>query len=72
MSEKRITLPLDESKALSLLAGDVVRINGALFTARDAAHQRLIAALEEGEAPPFPLLDQVIYYVGLRRRRKGR
>ncbi len=64
MSEKRITLPLDETKALSLLAGDVVRLNGVLFTARDAAHQRLIAALEGGEAPPFPLLDQVIYYVG--------
>jgi fumarate hydratase subunit beta len=64
MSEKRITLPLDETKALSLLAGDVVRLDGALYTARDAAHLRLIAALEGGEAPPFPLLDQVIYYVG--------
>lgn len=64
MSEKSITLPLDEATAVSLQAGDLLQLNGILYTARDAAHKRLIAALEQGEAPPFPLTDQTIYYVG--------
>ena len=64
MSEKRLTLPLDEAAAMSLRAGDLVLLDGVLYAARDAAQQRLIAALQRGEAPPFPLLDQVIYYVG--------
>ena len=64
MTNKRVTLPLDEAQALNLQAGDMVTLNGVLYTARDAAHNRLIAALERGEAPPFPTQDQVIYYVG--------
>jgi fumarate hydratase subunit beta len=64
MANKRVNLPLDESQALSLRAGDILSLNGVLYTARDAAHKRLIAALERGEAPPFPPSDQVIYYVG--------
>jgi fumarate hydratase subunit beta len=64
MSEKRITLPLDEATAVSLHAGDLLQLNGILYTARDAAHKRLIAALEQGESPPFPLDNQTIYYVG--------
>jgi fumarate hydratase subunit beta len=64
MSEKRITLPLDEATAVSLHAGDLLQLNGILYTARDAAHKRLIAALEQGESPPFPLANQTIYYVG--------
>ena len=64
MANKRVTLPLDESQALSLQAGDMVTLNGVLYTARDAAHKRLIAAVELGEATPFPTRDQVIYYVG--------
>jgi fumarate hydratase subunit beta len=49
---------------MSLRAGDLLKLDGVLYGARDAAHQRLIAALQRGEAPPFPLGDQVIYYVG--------
>jgi len=64
MSEKQVTLPLDEKTVASLRAGDLLRLNGLLYSARDAAHKRLIAALDRGEAPPFPLPDQVIYYVG--------
>lgn len=57
-------MPLDEETAVSLRAGELLQLNGTLYTARDAAHKRLIAALEAGKAPPFPLADQVIYYVG--------
>ena len=61
---KIITLPLDEETAVSLQAGDLLQLNGILYTARDAAHKRLIAALENGESPPFQLANQTIYYVG--------
>ena len=64
MSEIRLTLPLDEPTAMALKAGDLVRLNGLVYTARDAAHQRLIEALQQGEPSPIPLVDQLIYYVG--------
>lgn len=64
MAEKQITLPLDEKTAVSLHAGDILKLNGLLYTARDAAHRRLIHAIEQGQTLPIPLQDQVIYYVG--------
>ena len=64
MIPKRITLPLDEATAVTLRAGDMVRLDGVLYTARDAAHQRLLQAIEQGQPLPIPLQDQVIYYVG--------
>lgn len=64
MSEKHLALPLDEAATVALRAGDLLRLDGVIYTARDAAHKRLITALEDGEEPPFPLHDQVIYYVG--------
>jgi fumarate hydratase subunit beta len=61
---KHITLPLAEETTVALHAGDLLQLHGILYTARDAAHKRLIAALEQGQPPPFPLANQVIYYVG--------
>jgi len=57
-------LPLTEKSACSLRAGDVVHLTGPLYTARDAAHQRLMALIEAGEELPIPLEGQVIYYCG--------
>jgi len=59
-----ITTPLDDEVVSALRAGTRVLISGTIYTARDAAHKRLIAALENGESPPFPLAGNVIYYVG--------
>lgn len=39
-------------------------ITGVLYTARDAAHKRLVELLDRGEALPFDLKGQIIYYVG--------
>jgi fumarate hydratase subunit beta len=64
MSEKHVTLPLDETTAVILRAGELILLDGLLYTARDAAHKRLIAALDRGDTPPFSMQDQVIYYVG--------
>ncbi len=62
--EKRITTPLTEEVIESLRAGDKVLITGVLYTARDAAHKRMVEALQRGEKLPVDLKGQVIYYVG--------
>ncbi|OUM88090.1 MAG: fumarate hydratase [Bacillus thermozeamaize] len=56
--------PLTEETVLDLRAGDRVLLSGKLLTARDAAHRRMVEALERGEALPVTLRDQVVYYVG--------
>ena len=62
--EKRITLPLTESIARSLRAGDTVLLTGTIYTSRDAGHKRMCQALARGESLPFDPTDATIYYVG--------
>ncbi len=45
-------------------AGDEILLSGVIYTARDAAHKRIVTALKNGEASPFPLDTGVIYYAG--------
>lgn len=61
---RHVHTPLTREVAASLNAGDIVLISGVIYTGRDAAHKRMVEALEKGEALPFDLTDQVIYYVG--------
>ena len=61
---KYIKVPLSAETVKELRAGDVVRISGYIYTARDAAHKRLTEALARGEELPLDLKDNVIYYVG--------
>ena len=61
---KHITLPLTKEAAKQLRAGDSCLLTGVLYTARDAAHKRLCAAVKRGEALPFDIRDAVIYFVG--------
>ena len=61
---KEIITPLTEDVARSLRAGDQVSISGLIYTARDAAHKRMIEELEAGGDLPFDIENQVIYYVG--------
>lgn len=56
--------PLSEADVVGLRAGQQVLLNGVVYTARDAAHKRMIEALERGEELPFDVRGQVIYYVG--------
>jgi fumarate hydratase subunit beta len=56
--------PLTAEDVEPLRAGDRVTISGTVYTARDAAHRRLIDLLDEGKELPFPVDGQVIYYVG--------
>ena len=59
-----VTTPLSDEDVRSLLAGQPVLISGVLYTARDAAHRRMVEALERGDDLPFDIRGQVIYYVG--------
>jgi len=61
---KRITTPLDDATVKDLVIGDRVRISGVIYTARDAAHKRLVEALDRGENLPADFSGQIIYYVG--------
>ncbi|GAB6065481.1 Fe-S-containing hydro-lyase [Aquifex pyrophilus] len=62
--EKRITTPLTEDVIKELRAGDKVLITGYIYTARDAAHKRMVEALQRGKELPIDLKGQIIYYVG--------
>jgi len=60
----RLTTPLTDDDLLPLKVGDRVLLSGAGYTARDAAHKRLVETLAAGDDLPLPLEGQVIYYVG--------
>jgi fumarate hydratase subunit beta len=64
MKALNIKSPLDEETIKKLKAGDQVCITGVIYTARDAAHKRLIEALDKGEKLPFDLANQTVYYMG--------
>lgn len=59
-----IKTPLITEEIRKLRVGDRVLINGMLYTARDAAHQKLKEAVNKGDKLPLPLRGQVIYYTG--------
>jgi fumarate hydratase subunit beta len=64
MAEHELTVPLTTDVVSTLKAGDTVRLTGVVYTARDAAHKRLVDLIAGGEELPIPLEGQVIYYVG--------
>lgn len=61
---KKIILPLKDADIEKLKAGDRVLLSGVIYTARDAAHKRLIELLDKGEKLPFDVKGEIIYYVG--------
>ena len=61
---KRITTPLTDEMIRDLKAGDDVLLTGVIYTARDAAHKRLVTLLDKGEPLPFDMKGATIFYVG--------
>ena len=61
---KEIILPLSDEVVEDLKAGDDVLLTGVIYVARDAAHKRMVAALEQGKPLPFNIRGQTIYYMG--------
>ena len=62
--EKRLTTPFTKDKIKDLKAGDSVLITGTIYTARDAAHERMTTNFKNGIPFPIDLTDNVIYYAG--------
>jgi fumarate hydratase subunit beta len=67
----RISTPLTEAFCRNLIAGTEVLITGTIYTARDAAHMRLLSLIRSGEPLPFDLEGQIIYYAGPSPARPG-
>ncbi|MDP7240931.1 MAG: fumarate hydratase C-terminal domain-containing protein, partial [Dehalococcoidia bacterium] len=61
---KNITTPLTDEALADLNVGDEVLLTGVIYTARDAAHRRVLEAVKQGEEPPIDLKGQIIYYTG--------
>lgn len=63
-SYKKLSLPLNDEDINALKASDRVLLSGEIYTARDAAHKKIVQALEAGKQLPFDLQNQIIYYAG--------
>lgn len=70
--DKHITTPITAEITKDLKSGDYVYITGTIYVARDAAHKRMIEALERGEELPIDIKDAAIYYMGPSPAREGR
>ena len=66
-----IKSPLEEKVIEKLTVGTQVTISGIIYTARDAAHHRIVQALDKGEKLPFDLEGQTVYYMGPSPARPG-
>ncbi len=60
----KLNVPITRNTAESLKAGDIVEINGTIYTARDAAHKRMLEQYEKTGKLPFDIENQVIYFAG--------
>lgn len=61
---KKINTPLTDEVIKDLKCGDLVEITGVIYTARDAAHKRLVDLIKEGKDLPFDVRGAIVYYVG--------
>ena len=69
---KRVRLPLEDDILESLRIGDEVLLTGTMYVGRDAAHKRLVEALDEGKSLPIELKGQTIYFMGPSPARPGK
>jgi fumarate hydratase subunit beta len=68
---KKIILPLTDEALKDIKAGDDVLLTGIIYVARDAAHKRMIEALDQGKPLPFDIKGQTIYFMGPSPARPG-
>lgn len=69
---RRIEPPLTDETLASLRAGDSLLLNGVVYVGRDAAHKRMVDALDEGKPLPIDVKGQTIYFMGPSPARPGR
>ena len=59
-----IRAPFKNDDIEKLVCGDIIKLSGVIYTARDAAHKRMIDAINNNEKLPFDVDGSGIYYVG--------
>lgn len=64
MSEYKLNTSNINEWVSDLRAGDRVLLSGEIFTARDAAHKRMVSLIEEGKELPFSIDGSVVYFAG--------
>lgn len=69
---RRITLPFTDDIVRGLRAGDALLLTGTIYVARDAAHKRMIEALDRGDPLPIDIRGATIYFMGPTPARPGR
>ncbi len=69
--QHKLTTPVTREDLAPLKAGDTVLLSGVVYTARDAAHKRMMELLDRGEPLPFPVEGSALYYVGPTPERPG-
>lgn len=67
----KLTTPVTREDLSPLKAGDTVLLSGTVYTARDAAHKRMMELLDAGDPLPFPVEGSALYYVGPTPERPG-
>ena len=67
----KLTPPVTREDLAPLKAGDTVLLSGVVYTARDAAHKRMMELLDKGQPLPFPVEGSALYYVGPTPERPG-
>lgn len=70
--DQHIITPITAEKTKKLKSGDYVYLTGTIYVARDAAHKRMMEALDHGEELPIDIKDSTIYYMGPSPAREGR
>ncbi len=69
---KKVTLPLTDKILKELRAGDNLLLTGVIYVARDAAHKRMVEALDQGKPLPFDVKGATVYYMGPSPARPGK
>ena len=64
MADTRIKTPFTKNDARALHCGETILLSGTIYTARDAAHIRLINSIRQGEPLPFDIENAIVYYAG--------
>ena len=59
-----ITTPISDEVLAGLKVGDKVLLSGTIYTARDAAHKKLVEAMKSGVDAGFDPKDKIVYYAG--------
>ena len=69
---KKVTLPLTDETLKHLKAEDNILLAGVMYVGRDAAHKRLVEALDQEKPLPFDIKGQTIYFMGPSPAKPGR